>query len=329
MVRCSAITGAVCAMHDHAGHPECNARLITACAGIPRPVTVHEPEPAPLESIMEVHDPYYIEWLRSRCAVTRAVGYLDPDTYITPRSFLAATYAAGAALSAAERAYKGEHCFSMMRPPGHHAEHDRAMGFCLLNNAAIAANGALDWVDRVAIVDWDVHHGNGTQHCFYGTDRVLYCSVHQAPAFPFSGGADETGKGKGLGFTVNAPLSAGSTAADYVLVFSDIFAPVLERFRPDLLIVSAGQDILYDDPLGMMNVEPPAFAWLTRILADAVESPLALVLEGGYSPSHGEAISSIFHALAGDATTAVPDGIRAREDTLDLVNALKNIHRLI
>ena len=133
------------------------------------------------------------------------------------------------------------------------------MGFCLLNNVAIAAEHALKSVDRVAIVDWDVHHGNGTQHAFYRTNRVLYCSVHQEYHFPYSGSVEEIGNGYGKGFTVNAPVGTGSSGADIALVFSEVFLPALERFRPDCLLVSAGQDILSDDPLGGMNVTARRF----------------------------------------------------------------------
>jgi acetoin utilization deacetylase AcuC-like enzyme len=202
------------------------------------------------------------------------------------------------------------------------------MGFCLLNNAAIAAAHALDSVDRVAIVDWDVHHGNGTQHAFYGNDRVLYCSVHQEDFFPFSGLVNETGVGAGQGYTINAPLTAGATVADYALVFSAVFVPVLARFRPELVIISAGQDILSDDPLGTMAMQPAGCGVLARLIADAAERPLALVLEGGYGISHGAAIAAIFAALEGKTGTDVTEEHRAREGTVETVALLKKIHRL-
>ena len=329
MTRCCAITSPICARHDNFGHPESNARLISACAGIPRTIPVIQPVSASLESITGVHNKYYLEWLKARCAATTTIVNLDTDTYITPHSFEVATFAAGAAISAVDHALNGEHCFSLMRPPGHHAEYDRAMGFCLLNNVAIAATHALDCVDRVAIVDWDIHHGNGTQHCFSRSDRVLFCSVHQRGMFPYSGALNETGTGNGEGFTINAPLAAGCTIADYAQVFSEVFAPALTRFKPDLLIVSAGQDILFDDLLGTMAIQPQDFEELTQILVNSVDHPLALVLEGGYGQSHGKAIAHIFRVLAGEDVIEEPGCRVPGASTTETVTLLKKIHRIL
>ncbi len=328
MTRFSAITSPICARHDNFGHPESNARLITASAGLPPHVPVILPEIASLSDITRVHNRHFLEWLKDQCSAVTRVGHIDSDTYVTPYSFEVARCAAGAAIKAVDRALAGEYCFSLMRPPGHHAEYDRAMGFCLMNNIAIAATHALDTVDRVAIVDWDIHRGNGTQHCFYRSDRVLYCSVHEKDIFPYSGAVDETGMGDGQGFTINAPLAAGSTIADYAPVFSDLFAPALERFKPDLLIVSAGQDILYDDLLGTMAIRPPDFLCLTRILMDAVANPLALVLEGGYSLSHGEAIAQIFRALAGKKESGSPEAGKPQKSTTETIALARKIHRI-
>ncbi len=326
MGRCCAIIDPICADHDNPSHPECNARLETICSCIPRDISLLAAEPASREDVARVHDPCYLSWLEQRCAATATLGWLDPDTYITSRSFEVALHAAGAAVAAVERSMDGKHCFAFVRPPGHHAEFDRAMGFCLINNVAVAAKKALEHVDSIAIVDWDVHHGNGTQNSFYGTDQVLYCSVHQEHFFPYSGTVDETGAGDGKGYTINAPLPAGSGIADYQYVFSEIFVPAIERFSPDALIVSAGQDILFDDPLGMMNIRPQDFEPLTRMLARAARVPLALVLEGGYGPSHGAAIHHIFRALSSDGKVNV-QGIPS-EQTQTLVSWLKSEHRL-
>jgi len=325
MGRCSVIIDPACAGHDNPVHPECHARLLTALSGVPPGISSHLPEPASPDEVHLIHDPHYTEHLRQRCAETTFLSQLDGDTYITPLSFDAALHAAGGAIAAVDRALDGEHSFAFIRPPGHHAERARAMGFCLLNNIAIAAEHALKHVDRVAIVDWDVHHGNGTQHAFYPSGRVLYCSVHQEHHFPYTGSVEETGTGAGRGFTVNAPVEAGSSGADVALVFSGVFLPVLERFRPDCLLVSAGQDILSDDPLGGMNVLPEDFSVFTSLLLHA-GCPLALVLEGGYGPSHSVAISHIFSALKKPEDRTVPG--TPRDSTRKLVRLLKKVHRL-
>jgi acetoin utilization deacetylase AcuC-like enzyme len=300
MTRCRVIFDPIFAGHDHPGHPENSTRLSELSSWIPANIPRLDFRPALPGDVERVHDPSYLAWLENRCAATATISWLDPDTYITRRSYDTALHAAGAAIAATEQSLKGEHCFAFVRPPGHHAEYNRAMGFCLINNVAVAAKKVLMQVDRVAIVDWDAHHGNGTQHTFYGTDRVLYCSVHQEHMFPYTGHADETGAGSGKGYTMNAPLPAGSDIADYYHVFSEIFVPAIERFAPEVMIISAGQDILFDDPLGSMKIHPQDFEPLTRMLVRAAGVPLALVLEGGYGPSHGAAVRHIFTALASD-----------------------------
>ena len=328
MTRCSVITDPISFWHNAPGHPECHARLEVVLSAISPDLLVCSAAPASRKDVERIHDPYYLRWLEQQCAVTPSVSYLDRETYVTPRSFDTALHAAGAAVAASERAMDGQHCLSLMRPPGHHAERDRAMGFCLLNNAAIAVMHALESVDRVAIIDWDVHHGNGTQHAFYNSDRVLYCSVHQKGLFPYSGSVEETGTGAGQGYNINAPLAAGATIGDYQLIFSEIFCPALHRYRPDLVIVSAGQDILFDDPLGWMQIQPKDFEVLTRLIQDAADGSLALVLEGGYGPSHGEAIRYIISALKREHEIVIPDNPPASPATRALVSRLKKIHGL-
>jgi len=328
MTRSSAITDSRAVWHDAPGHPECQGRLEAVLSGLPPDLPLYSATPAARQDVERIHDPYFLRWLELRCEATPSVSYLDRDTYVSPHSFDVALHAAGAAIAASERAIDGEHCFSLMRPPGHHAERDRAMGFCLLNNAAIAAKHALESVDRVAIVDWDVHHGNGTQHAFYTSNRVLYCSVHQEGIFPYTGDVHETGMGDGTGYTINAPLAAGADIGDYHLVFSEIFCPALQRFRPDLVIISAGQDILADDPLGWMQIQPKDFEVLTRLIQVAAERSLALILEGGYGPSHGEAIRHIISTLKREQEITVPDIPPASPATRALVAQLKKIHGL-
>jgi acetoin utilization deacetylase AcuC-like enzyme len=328
MAGCSAITDPLFRLHDNPGHPESQSRLENALLGVPADIPLYTPEPALLEDVRLIHNPFYLKWLKQRCAATQSVSYLDSDTYVTPYSCEVALHAAGAAISAAERSLRGEHCFALVRPPGHHAEHDRAMGFCLLNNAAIAAAYLLKSVDRVAIVDWDLHHGNGTQHAFYGSDRVLYCSTHQEFLFPYSGSVDETGTGAGEGTTVNAPLQTGCGIADYHRIYSEIFVPAIERFAPDAVIVSAGQDILADDPLGGMTIVPRDFEVLTSLVSGAAGIPLALVLEGGYGNSHGLAISHIFAALRQKGSRSYDSSGSPLESTTRTVSVLKKVHRL-
>ena len=322
--RCCVILDPSSTRHDNPIHPECSARLVQACSGIPPGIPRLIAEPACEEDILRVHDPGYAGWLRQRCRALNGLGYIDSDTYITPYSYDVALNAAGAAIAAVNRSRAGEHCFALIRPPGHHAEFDRAMGFCLFNNVAIAAAHALMQVSRVAIVDWDVHHGNGTQHSFYGTDRVLFCSVHQSGIFPYSSSAGEIGIDDGEGYTINAPLPAGSSIADYLAVFREIFLPALRRFRPEVLLVSAGQDILFDDPLGGMEILPEDLRILTQIVKSAANCPLALVLEGGYGPSHGAAISCILSALATDYP--IPPVTLPSGQTRDLIARLKALH---
>lgn len=326
---CPVITGDLFSAHDDPGHPESQARLDAVLAGVPEDVRRIAPVKAVLADLVRVHTHRYIEFVLSfcrECPPGRAC-YIDPDTYVTCGSFDAALYAAGAAWQAAERALSGEHCFALVRPPGHHAGPDRAMGFCLFNNVAVAVARALLSVDRVAVVDWDLHHGNGTQEIFYESDRVLYCSVHQAGIFPGTGWPEERGAGSGAGYTINAPLPAGSTGADYAPVFREIFIPAIQRFRPDLVVVSAGQDALAGDPLGSMLLQPGDYGALTGMLVDAGSAALALVLEGGYGRLHGEAVGAILAAL--DGVRLKPGGGEVKAGTRDLVEAYASDGRVV
>ena len=342
----SAITGKVFEEHNCEGHVECRDRLRGIIDRLPEDVTCYDPIPADPADIERVHHRGYLKWLQAQCErnveydfvrdsvyigghftpSTLFSGYIDENTYINPRSYVVATFAAGSAIAAMERTLKGESCFALVRPPGHHAAAAWAMGFCLINNTAIAAAKALKLVNRVAIIDWDLHHGNGTQDIFYNNGRVLYCSTHQEDIFPHTGHIEETGTGHGTGFTINAPLPCRSTIADIALVFSEVFLPAIARMDPDLVIISAGQDVLSDDPVGGMQLVPEDLGYLTGLVLDATRMPLALVLEGGYGPSHGAAVQKIFAALSG---TRFSDGKKvAGKKTAGLVAKLRKIHGL-
>src|SRR5262245_54961049 len=248
------------------GHPECPERAevmdVIASDWRRQGGEVVAPRPATPEQVVRVHDASYLERIAGTAG--RAVG-LDPDTYTSSETYEIARLAAGAAVDAVARVMggRGHRSLALVRPPGHHAERGRAMGFCLFNNVAIAAAHArARGLERVAIVDYDVHHGNGTQHTFDDDPHVLFISSHQFPYYPGTGAAGETGHGAGKGFTVNLPLAAGSTDADYERVFGEVAFPVLRQFAPQLILISAGFDAHADDPLGGMRLTASEFVRL-------------------------------------------------------------------
>jgi acetoin utilization deacetylase AcuC-like enzyme len=242
-------------------------------------------ESAGEDALARVHAPAYLEYLMELSAA--GGGFLSLDTALDRNSWETACLASGAACSAVESALSGEAAFAIARPPGHHAGRATGMGFCLLNHAAVAAEHARSrGVERVAIVDWDVHHGNGTQDVFYDDGQVLYLSAHQSPFYPGTGDAREVGEGEGHGLTVNVPLPAGSGEEAYAAAFAGVFLPVLREFRPDLVLISAGYDAHRADPLGGMALEAASFGRFAAALASLareIGAPPALVLEGGYN----------------------------------------------
>jgi acetoin utilization deacetylase AcuC-like enzyme len=273
------------------GHPERVERFevmqAVAAEFRQKGIPVVAPRPATEAEIGRIHAPEYVTLIKETAG--RAVA-LDPDTFTSPHTWEAAQMAAGAAVSAVEHVLDGgagARAFALVRPPGHHAEHGRAMGFCFFNSIAVAAAHArARGISRVAIVDFDVHHGNGTQWSFYDDPSVLFVSSHQYPYYPGTGAAEDVGKGGGAGFTLNVPLSAGATDADYEVAYSRLAFPVLRQFRPELILVSAGFDAHMDDPLAGMRLTSEYFGRLMRALADAADEfsqgRLVAVTEGGY-----------------------------------------------
>ncbi len=253
-----------------------------------------QPRLATPDELALVHDPFYIQRVAATEGKMRT--RLDPDTGTSPRSYEAACLAAGGLLQAVdtllEKADPAFHsAFAFVRPPGHHAESDRAMGFCLFNNVALAAAHAKEkhGLKRVIIVDWDLHHGNGTQHSFYEDPSVLYFSSHQYPYYPGSGNYDQVGSGAGEGFTVNLPFPTGFGDGEYIRVYHEVLKPIALEYRPELVLVSAGFDPYYQDPLGGMAVTGEGFGALASIVRDIAEKTcngkVLLTLEGGYNPN--------------------------------------------
>ncbi len=243
---------------------------------------------APLEAIARIHEPSLITNLE---ATSGCGGWIDSDTIVGPDSFDVARLAAGAALAAVDTVMEGTslRAFVVARPPGHHATPSRSMGFCLLNSVAIAAAHALHLgLRRVAILDWDVHHGNGTQDAFYERNDVLFVSLHRAPFYPGTGASSEIGVGAGRDFTLNIPMLAGTGDTTYLHQLRSLVVPAIDAFAPELLLVSAGYDAHVDDPLGGMSVTESGFQAFTRVAIDLANrlcgGRLVLILEGGYDP---------------------------------------------
>jgi acetoin utilization deacetylase AcuC-like enzyme len=266
-------------------HPDSRDRLVNIvvtlkAAGLWDRLNHIRPRKATPEDLALVHTPEAIERIRALGA-----GEIDPDTFASAESFDAASYAAGAVMEAVEQCRNNgmRRVFCAVRPPGHHAEADRSMGFCLFNNVAIGARHAQRaGYKKVFIVDFDAHHGNGTQHIFEEDDTVFYFSTHQYPFYPETGRDMERGKGRGEGYTYNVPILSGSGNKDYLAVYQDILPGVVQRFGPDIILVSAGYDIHADDPHANIRVTHEGIHGIVRSILTCADVPMVFVLEGGY-----------------------------------------------
>jgi acetoin utilization deacetylase AcuC-like enzyme len=313
------------------GHPERPERIEAARRGLADAKLEGELEarptrPATRDELLRVHTDDHV----AEVAATEGHTYrFDPDTQAGPRSYLAALRAAGAVTDAVERVLSGDldRAFCLVRPPGHHALADRAMGFCLFNNVAVAAAHALaSGLSRVLVVDFDVHHGNGTQAIFYDDPRVLYISSHAYPFYPGTGGLAETGAGPGRGFTVNLPLPNGAGDAEYARVYREIVEPVARAFDAEIVLVSAGFDAYRDDPLAGMDLTARGYAELMDVClsaaAGAARGRVVVALEGGYGLDNiAEGSAVIARALLG--TSLQPSAIPARSAIEPLLDAYR------
>jgi acetoin utilization deacetylase AcuC-like enzyme len=300
------------------GHPEHQGRLPAIVRAIERdtPALLHvvrhaEPTHASIDDLLLVHPQSHVDAIAGACALAAERGgslEITGDTVVSGASWDAALAAAGCAIGAVTAVATGASgtAFALCRPPGHHATADRAMGFCLFNNIAIAARTAArdHGVERVLIVDWDVHHGNGTQDIFYEDGRVSFLSLHQHPWYPGTGFPSERGRGAGAGTTRNVQVAAGTPRESYIEMFTAAVDAAFEDFSPDLVLVSAGYDCMSSDPLGGLLLEPEDLHTMTRVLLDRTAASaggrLAAVLEGGYAPARmGKAIVATIHGLCG------------------------------
>jgi acetoin utilization deacetylase AcuC-like enzyme len=329
--------------HHLPEHPEHAGRIRAAWRridedGLIAQLALVEAPLAAREQILAVHDAGYYALLEGTSKLARTAR-LDADTYVNPASFEIARLAAGGVIAAVDAVMTGaaDNALALVRPPGHHAVAGHGMGFCLFNNVAIAARHAqrVYGLERVAIIDYDVHHGNGTNGIFYDDASVLFLSLHQYPLYPMSGRVDETGRGTGEGFTVNVPMPAGSGDNNYARALTELVWPVIDRFQPELLLISAGHDAHWMDPLAGMNLSLAGFAHLNAEINQMAHAhaggKIVYVMEGGYNlDALGYGWRNITRQLVGTAADDPlgPAPTEAEPDIAGVLNQAKRHHRL-
>lgn len=320
--------------HNMRGHPENSWRLdgiweVLDRKNIRGKISVIEPKSASEKDILRVHSQNHHDLVKN--VAGKGGGWLDPDTYVNPVSYEIALLAAGGMITAIDSlGESNKYAFCIVRPPGHHATRERPMGFCLFNNIAVGAAYALEkkTAKKVLIFDIDVHHGNGTQDIFYGDERICFISLHQSPHYPGTGSMTETGEGKGKGITINIPLPGGTSHKDYLEIIDRGCIPIINQFTPDLILVSAGFDTNYMDPLGGFNLNESTYFEIGKRLKET-GVPTIFTLEGGYDPREsGKGIYSILAAIHG--LEWKKDNLLSQENEIspiinDRINEIKKI----